>query len=134
MPVEPGRDQSALLIRALARDEALTRGLGDIEARMLVEWAAGWAELLAQAAPDAEHARRLVARVRRRAGAVGQFVKLWCDPRTRGAACQLAAAENATWPLPPGRIDPADLMHAVLSWERPEPAWKWGEIRTPGQE
>ena len=133
MPVEPGWDQSALLIRALARDESLTRGLGDIEARMLVEWATGWAELLTQSASDAEHARQLVSRVRRRAGTVGQFVRLWCDPRTRPAACQLAAAERATWPLPPGRMDPADLMHAVLTWEQPEPTCKWGDFHSPGQ-
>ena len=38
------------LIRHVLRDEALTRGLGDIEARMLVEWLADWTELLSDAA------------------------------------------------------------------------------------
>ena len=137
MPTDWSADESAPyapLIRALARDESLTQGLGDIEARMLIDWAAGWAELLARAAPDGDKAAHLVARVRRRAGTVGRFVQLWSRPRTRAAACQLAAAERVTWPLPAGRVDPADLMHAVLSWERPDGSRGWGEPRAPGQD
>ena len=34
--------QCDVLIRHVLRDEALTRGLGDIEARMLAEWVADW--------------------------------------------------------------------------------------------
>ena len=128
MPVEASWDPSAPLIRALARDEGLTRGLGDIEARMLIEWAAGWAELLARAAPDADQATEVVERVRRRAGTVARFVRLWGRPHTRAAACQLAATERATWPLPAGRIDPGDLMHAVLNWERPDGSTEWGNF------
>ena len=30
------------LLRHALRDEALTRGLGDIEGRMLAEWVADW--------------------------------------------------------------------------------------------
>lgn len=118
MRVESSPD-SAALVRALARDEGLTRGLGDIEARMLVDWAAGWAELLARSAADASQAEHLVGRVRRRAGVLGRLVRLWGDRRTRPAACQLAAVERVTCPLPRGRVDPADLMAALLEWERP---------------
>ena len=53
----------APLIRGIVRDEALTRGLGDIEARMLVEWVVHWAELLAEAAQSFEDARSLVMRI-----------------------------------------------------------------------
>lgn len=110
------------LVRAAVRDESLTRGLGDEEARMLVEWVADWAELLAGAAQSDEDARRLVDRLRRRGRAIGRFVSLWCsEPNGRGAAAQLAAAERFTWPLPARDLDPPDLMHQILTWENQHP-------------
>ena len=105
------------LIRGIVRDESLTRGLGDEEARMLVEWVVDWAELLAAAAQSDEEAEQLVARLRRRAQAVGRFVLLWCDPRTQGAAAQLAAVERFAWPLPTAPVEAPDLMHHILTWE-----------------
>ena len=66
-------------VRGLARDEALTRGLGDEEARMLVEWLVAWAELLIETARDPCDAQELVARLSRRGRAIGRFVQLWCD-------------------------------------------------------
>lgn len=109
------------LIRGLARDEALTRGLGDVEARMLVEWVTDWGELLAGAAQTDADAADLLARLSRRGKAIGRFVRLWDDPRTRGAAAQLAAVERFAWPLPSSRIDPPDLMHRILDWESQHP-------------
>jgi hypothetical protein len=103
------------------RDEALTRGLGDIEARMLVEWLADWTELLASAARTEDDAWDCVDRLCRRGRAIGRFVQLWCDPFDRGAAIQLAASERFDWPLPRADMDPADLMHHILSWERQHP-------------
>lgn len=106
------------LIRGIARNDALTRGLGDIEARMLVDWVVDWAELLTDAARSEQDAEKLVNRLCRRGRAIGRFVQLWCDPKERAAATQLAAAERFTWPLPTHkRIDPPDLMEHILNWE-----------------
>lgn len=106
------------VIRGLARDESLTRGLGDEEARMLVEWVVDWAELLIEAARSDTDAERLVNRLFRRARAIGRFVKLYCEPHSRGSAVQLAAVERFQWPIPPNRnIEPADLMQHILAWE-----------------
>src|SRR5437764_5775275 len=82
------------LVRTIVRDESLTRGLGDVEARMLVEWVMDWAELLAGTARTDADAAELLARLGRRGKAIGRFVHLWDDPRTRGAAAQLAAVER----------------------------------------
>src|SRR5687767_6050298 len=54
------------LLRHVLRDEALTRGLGDIEARMLVEWLTDWTELLAEAARTDDDAWSCVKRLCRR--------------------------------------------------------------------
>jgi hypothetical protein len=111
------------LIREIVRDESLTRGLGDEEARMLVEWVVDWAELLAGAARSDDDARELVNRVRRRGRAIGRFVNLWCDQdhHDRGGATQLAASERFAWPLPINQIDPPDLMQQILCWENQHP-------------
>ena len=109
------------LLRHVLRDEALTRGLGDIEARMLIEWLADWTELLAEAARSEDDAWSCVRRLCRRGRAISRFVQLWNDPRSRGAAAQLAAAERFNWPLPPTEVDPPDLMHHILTWENQHP-------------
>lgn len=96
--------------------DALTRGLSDPEARILVEWLVDETERRAAAGRDAAawvEAQRLY----RRARAVGRFVGLWCYARLRGAAGQLAAAERFYWPMPDGDIDPCELMEAILRWE-----------------
>lgn len=106
------------LIRGIVRDDSLTRGLGDEEARMLVEWVVDWAELLAEAARSDSDATALVNRLCRRGRAIGRFVRLWSEPRSRGSATQLAAVERFAWPLPTDpHIDPADLMQEILAWE-----------------
>ncbi|WP_171472044.1 hypothetical protein [Frigoriglobus tundricola] len=109
------------LIRHVLRDEALTRGLGDIEARMLVEWLADWTELLADASRTEDDAWSCVNRLCRRGRAIGRFVQLWADPFDRGAAIQLAASERFDWPLPCSDMDPGDLMHHILTWENQHP-------------
>lgn len=109
------------LLRCVLRDEALTRGLGDIEARMLVEWVADWTELLAEAAQSDDDAWSCVRRLCRRGRAIGRFVQLWAGQGSRGAATQLAAAERFGWPLPNGDMDAGDLMHHILSWENQHP-------------
>jgi hypothetical protein len=111
-----GKMLSKPLLSPILDDDALTRGLGDMEARVLVEWLVEQAEGAAEAAGElAAHAE--VGRLCRRARAIGRFVYLWCQRRERGAAHQLAAAEGFTWPLPTAPLDACDLMQWILSWE-----------------
>ncbi len=106
-----------LLVPILTND-ALTRGLGDPEARILVEWLVDQAEQLASGVVDENHVRVRVQRLLRRGRGISRFVTLWCYHRQRGAACQLAAAERFTWPLPSDRdVDPCELMQAILDCE-----------------
>ena len=104
-------------VRSMVRDDSLTRGLGDVEARMLVDWLVGWAELLGDGVRSDPDAESLVRRLGRRGKAISRFVQLWVEPRTRGGAMQLAAVERFAWPLPERAVDPADLMHRILAWE-----------------
>lgn len=110
------------ILRRLAGDDSITRGLGDVEGRMLIEWVVNWAELLAGAAPSATEAETLSNRLCRRAKAINHFVRLWQNPSTRGGAGQLAATERFRWPLPGEHDSSADLMEAILSWENRFPA------------
>jgi hypothetical protein len=103
------------LLSGILDDEALTRNLGDAEARVLVEWLAEQAERLEDLPP--EEADRAVRRLCRRGRAIARFVSLWCQERGRGAATQLAAAERFPWPLPDGPRAPDELMHAIVRWE-----------------
>jgi len=109
------------LLRHVLRDEGLTRGLGDIEGRMLAEWVADWTELLVEASRTEADAWSCVKRLSRRGRAIGRFVQLWNAPHDRPAAIQLAASERFTWPLPAHDIEPADLMHHILTWENQHP-------------
>jgi hypothetical protein len=102
------------LLRDILTDEGLTRGLGDPEARVLVEWLVEQAERLA--AEPGETAARVRA-LCRRGRAVCCFVRLWCYGRNRGAAIQLVAAERFCWPLPTRSVDPCELMQGILTWE-----------------
>jgi len=105
------------LLSHILDNDALTRRLGDPEARILVEWLVEQAEHFA-AGPSSESAvRSAVQKLCRRARAIGRFVGLWCYESARGAAVQLAAAERFDWPLPTTAMDPCELMQAILSWE-----------------
>lgn len=108
--------QSTPLVRHILRDEAVTRGLGDVEARMLVEWLADRAERTAAAVPTDAAGWAAVRALCRRARGVACFVRLWADPDARGAAGQLAAAEAMPWPLPARDADPGEVMAAILAW------------------
>ena len=104
-------------LNPILADDALTRGLGDPEARMLVEWLVDQAEGIAADAPSEGATQQQVQHLCRRGRAIGRFVGLWSQPRARGAAGQLAVAEGFTWPLPSPTADPCEIMHAILSWE-----------------
>jgi hypothetical protein len=105
------------LLAHIFENDALTRGLGDPEARMLVEWLVEQAERQAEVAADKSAGLGEVRRLCRRARAIGRFVCLWCYGRERGAAVQLAAAERFTWPLPTAPADPCELMQSILTCE-----------------
>jgi hypothetical protein len=102
-------------------DDALTRGLGDAEARVLVEWLVEQAERLGREM-SATDAGLIVRRLCRRARGIARFVSLWNAPRSRGAAAQLAVAEGFHWPLPDGTTDPCELMQTIVLWEEEEMA------------
>jgi hypothetical protein len=106
------------LLHHILTDEGLTRGLGDAEARVLVEWLVERAEGLARAAPECAEAE--VHRLCRRGRAIARFVTLWGRRASRGAAGQLAAAERFSWPLPDGSVDACELMQAIVCWESQE--------------
>jgi hypothetical protein len=97
-------------------DEALTRHLGDAEARLLVEWLVDQAERLGETEPS-EGLLGEIHRLRRRGRAIARFVRLWCMEDQPGAAAQLAAGERFEWPLPDGPIDPCHLMQHIVDWE-----------------
>ena len=105
------------LLSQVLDDEALTRGLGDAEARVLVEWLVERAESLVSADDSEDRARNELGRLRRRARSISRFVALWCHHGERGAAGQFAAAERLNWPLPEDEADPCDLMQVILEWE-----------------
>src|SRR5271155_1295674 len=90
-------------------DEALTRGLGDEEARVLVEWLVDKAEQLARDVRGDSVAGNAVRRLCRRGRSFGRFVSLWSQPELRGAALQLAGAERFGFPLPDGPVEPCLL-------------------------
>ena len=106
---------STPLVRHILRDEAVTRGLGDVEAQMIVEWLAERAE---QAGITTRTEVDAWAQVRghcRRARVIAAFVRLWAAGN-RGSALQLAGAERLHWPLPAGDVDPGELMECILAW------------------
>jgi hypothetical protein len=120
--------QANPLLHHILDDDALTRGLGDEEARVLVEWLVERAEYLnaaRSAALDGEQEAEAacgaldneVRRLCRRGRAIARFVALWGQPGSRGAATQLAAVERFHWPLPPGDVDPCELMQDIVEWE-----------------
>jgi hypothetical protein len=107
------------LLRRILCDEALTRRLGDAEARVLVEWLVERAERLARVAPaDAE---KEVSRLCRRGRGIARFVSLWCLEDDRRGAAQLAASEGFRWPLPPPGRGACDLMQDIVAFED---AWR----------
>jgi hypothetical protein len=110
------------LLSPILNNDALTRGLGDAEARMLVEWLVEQAERRAPTGATEGAVEQLIQAMYRRARAIGRFVGLWCHEGARGAAGQLAAAERFSWPLPSARVDPCELMHSILAWEAREPS------------
>jgi hypothetical protein len=109
--------QTRSLLDPILADDALTRGLGDSEARILVEWLVDYAEQLAEEANTDAIVGGRIQVLCRRGRAISRFVALWTQAGSRGAAGQLAAAERFTWPLPSPNADPCEIMQAILEWE-----------------
>jgi hypothetical protein len=105
------------LLNLILDDDALTRGLGDEEARLLVEWLAEWAERIAQRSTSENDAAARIEELRRRGRAIRQFVDLWSHQYSHAAALQLAATVRFRWPLPDFYADPWELMHHILDFE-----------------
>ena len=95
-------------------NDALTRGLGDAEARMLVEWLVDQADRHAVLTGDEACVAREVERLCRWARGIGRFVYLWCYREMHGPAIQLAASERFDWTLPTTWVDPCELMEHIL--------------------
>jgi hypothetical protein len=96
-------------------NDALTRGLGDAEARMLVEWLVEEADVHTAQASDDYIAEQEVRRLCRWARGISRFVQLWCYAEAQAAAIQLAASERFQWPLPVAWMDPCELMEHILT-------------------
>jgi hypothetical protein len=110
--------QARQLLTHILDDDALTRGLGDEEARVLVVWLVAEAERLAAADPPDPRAEAQVVGLCRRARAIGRFVELWCHRGLTGPAGQLANAEAFGWELPAADVDPCDLMRDIVRYEQ----------------
>lgn len=109
---------SKAVLSPILDDDSLTRGLGDEEARVLVEWLVERMETCHADNGCEDRTRAEVALWCRRARAIGRFVSLWCYQSDHGAACQLAATERFPWPFPSTEVDACDLMIEILAWER----------------
>jgi hypothetical protein len=105
------------LLSQVLDDDLATRGLGDAEARVLVEWLVERAESFVSTGVSESEALQKLGSLRRRARSISRFVCLWCHQGERGAAGQFAAAERLNWPLPDDEADPCDLMQLILEWE-----------------
>ncbi|MFL5245482.1 MAG: hypothetical protein ACJ8FY_25590 [Gemmataceae bacterium] len=105
------------LLAPILNNEALTRGLADPEAKVLIEWLVHQAESLSEHERSETWAQAQIERICRRGRAIGRFVSLWCHEGQPGAAGQLAVAERFYWPLPIPRVDAVELMHSIVFWE-----------------
>ncbi|QVL34356.1 hypothetical protein KIH39_10750 [Telmatocola sphagniphila] len=105
------------MYRRIINDEALTRGLGDIEARMLVEWLVDWAELLEETIPDVGDANQKIGQLQKKARAISKFVVLWSDGHSKAGALQLAATERFQFPIPEEKCEADEAMARILKWE-----------------
>jgi hypothetical protein len=106
-----------LLLRPILNNDAVTRGLADPEARVLVEWLVDRVERQGESEPCQDTLAGEVERLCRRARSISRFVSLWCHQELPGAACQLAATERFNWPLPVPGVDPCELMEQILACE-----------------
>jgi hypothetical protein len=109
--------QAKSLIDRVLDDEAITAGLEDPEARLLVEWLVEQTEHIARSAASPQQAKERVERLCHYARALRQFLVLWCYDKNPGSAAQLAATQKFAWPLPSAEEENAlSILQQVLLW------------------
>ena len=98
-------------------DEAVSRNLGDAEARLLFEWLVERAELAAAKADTEVAAERAVAALSR-SGALDRQVRLaLVQAADQGAGRAARLGRALDWPLPPADIDAWSLTGRILRFE-----------------
>ena len=106
--------------RQLLADDSLTdslkRRLGDVEARLLVDWVVERIEQLSDGNISASLCETAISRLMRKARTIGRFVHLWGEA-DHHVALQLAAVERARWPFPRSPREPVALLRQILRWE-----------------
>lgn len=109
--------QAESLVDRVLDAEALTAGLEDPEARLLIEWLVEQTEQIARQAASLEEARQQVEQLCHYGRTLRRFLILWCYEKNPGGAAQLAATEKFGWPLPPASEGNAfAILRHVLHW------------------
>lgn len=109
--------QTRQLINRVLCDEGLTRGLGDAEAKILVEWLVEWFELLTESRLAAETFTPIWQQLCYRCRVFARLVALWCHQSGWAGALQLAACERLEFAPPRSLTDPCELMQQLLDTE-----------------
>ena len=105
-------------IHQVMRDERITYGLADPEARVLVEWLVHKAETIPDSELQQEDQVYAWELCYRRAKVLRQFVALWCYRGRPEAAIQLAASEGMADYLPDSSVEePVDVMLSMMKQE-----------------
>jgi hypothetical protein len=105
-------------IHQVLRDERITYGLADPEARLLVEWLVTKAETIPETDLQPDDQENAWGLCYRRAKVLRQFVALWCYRGRPEAAIQLAASEGMSDYLPDSSVEePVDVMLAMMKQE-----------------
>lgn len=106
-------DKASWLRRVLA-EEALTRGLGDPEARILMDWLSEQIEHLPVLPPT--RLAEAVTSLCRQARHARSFVVMWCHEFNHEGAIQLAAVAGLAERLPASNLlHPCDVMEHLLA-------------------
>jgi hypothetical protein len=114
----------AAWIRRVLADDALTRGLADPEARILMDWLGEQIERLPML-PEADLAAAVTS-LCRHARRMRSFVVMWCHEFNHEGAIQLAAVEGFSDRLPTTQmLHPCDVMeHLLLPLGASIQAWR----------
>lgn len=105
-------------IHQVMRDDRITHGLADPEARVLVEWLVNKAETIPDTELESQDKIYAWELCYRRAKVLRQCVSLWCYRGRPEAAIQLAASEGMADYLPDGSVEePVDVMLSLMRQE-----------------
>lgn len=105
-------------IHQVMRDDRITHGLADPEARVLIEWLVNKAEVIPDTELEPQDQVYAWELCYRRAKVLRQFVSLWCYRGRPEAAIQLAASEGMADYLPDASVEePVDIMLTMMKQE-----------------